>query len=35
MNKVLEQAIRRVPDLYMWLHRRFKTCPPGEPPLYR
>lgn len=35
MNKVVEQAILRAPDQYMWLHRRFKTRPPGEPSLYR
>lgn len=34
MNKVLEQAILLAPDQYMWLHRRFKTRPPGEPSLY-
>lgn len=35
MNKVVEQAILRAPDQYMWLHRRFKTRPPGEPSLCR
>ncbi|MGL9773885.1 MAG: Kdo(2)-lipid IV(A) acyltransferase [Sodalis sp. (in: enterobacteria)] len=35
MNKVVEQGILRAPDQYMWLHRRFKTRPPGEPSLYR
>ncbi|XBS71190.1 Kdo(2)-lipid IV(A) acyltransferase [Acerihabitans sp. KWT182] len=34
MNKVLEQAILLAPDQYMWLHRRFKTRPPGQPSLY-
>lgn len=34
MNKVVEQAILLAPDQYMWLHRRFKTRPPGEPSLY-
>ncbi|KYP97288.1 lipid A biosynthesis lauroyl acyltransferase [Sodalis-like endosymbiont of Proechinophthirus fluctus] len=34
MNKVVEQAILRAPDQYMWMHRRFKTRPPGEPSLY-
>ncbi|WMQ73695.1 MAG: Lipid A biosynthesis lauroyltransferase [Sodalis sp.] len=34
MNKVVEQAILRAPDQYMWLHRRFKTRPPGQPSLY-
>ncbi|MGK9026342.1 Kdo(2)-lipid IV(A) acyltransferase [Proteus mirabilis] len=34
MNKVVEQEILRAPDQYMWLHRRFKTRPPGEASLY-
>ncbi len=34
MNKVLEHAILLAPDQYMWLHRRFKTRPPGQPSLY-
>ncbi|WP_413740190.1 Kdo(2)-lipid IV(A) acyltransferase [Sodalis sp. RH14] len=34
MNKVLEQAILLAPEQYMWLHRRFKTRPPGQPSLY-
>jgi Kdo2-lipid IVA lauroyltransferase/acyltransferase len=30
----LEIAVRECPDQYLWAHRRFKTRPPGEPPLY-
>ena len=26
--------IRRLPAQYLWVHRRFKTRPPGEPPVY-
>ena len=31
----LERAVRRHPAQYLWVHRRFKTRPPGEPDLYR
>lgn len=33
-NQLLEQAIRNHPDQYLWIHRRFKTRPQGEPYLY-
>ena len=35
INAVLEQQVRAVPEQYLWIHRRFKTRPEGEPDLYR
>jgi len=34
LHAVLEQVIRRNPDQWLWIHRRWKTRPPGEAPLY-
>ncbi|WP_437558412.1 lysophospholipid acyltransferase family protein [Acidithiobacillus sulfuriphilus] len=34
INRVLEQAIRRAPEQYWWVHRRFKDQPPGWTPPY-
>lgn len=34
MNNIVEQNILLARDQYMWLHRRFKTRPEGEPSLY-
>jgi KDO2-lipid IV(A) lauroyltransferase len=34
INALLEDLIRQQPEQYLWAHRRFKTRPPGTPPLY-
>jgi KDO2-lipid IV(A) lauroyltransferase len=31
---VLEEIIRKYPDQWVWLHGRWNTRPPGDPPLY-
>lgn len=33
-NRALEASIRRYPEQYMWVHRRFKSRPPGESKVY-
>ncbi len=34
INTVMEGIIRRYPEHYFWLHKRFKTRPKGETPFY-
>jgi len=34
MNRWIESEIRRNPAQYLWVHKRFKTRPAGEPSLY-
>lgn len=34
MNRELERWVLRMPDQYLWTHKRFKTRPPGAPAIY-
>jgi Kdo2-lipid IVA lauroyltransferase/acyltransferase len=34
MNQYIETQVRRMPEQYFWLHKRFKTRPPGETKVY-
>lgn len=34
MNAFIEERVREMPEQYFWLHKRFKTRPPGLPRLY-
>ena len=34
INQALETVIRACPEQYLWIHRRFKTRPAGEKPIY-
>ena len=34
MNEWIATEVRRNPSQYYWVHKRFKTRPPGEPSLY-
>ena len=34
INAAIEDQVRRSPEQYWWVHRRFKTRPEGEPPFY-
>jgi Kdo2-lipid IVA lauroyltransferase/acyltransferase len=33
-TKVIESYVAKYPDQWLWVHRRWKTRPPGEPSLY-
>lgn len=35
MNEAVEQMVRRAPEQYFWVHKRFKTRPAGEQSFYR
>jgi KDO2-lipid IV(A) lauroyltransferase len=34
-TQVIENYVRRYPDQWLWVHRRWKTRPPGDPPIYK
>lgn len=34
VNACIEQMVREAPEQYLWVHKRFKTRPPGGPAIY-
>jgi KDO2-lipid IV(A) lauroyltransferase len=34
MNRYIEDKVREMPEQYLWMHKRFKTRPPGEAGYY-
>ena len=34
LTQVIEDQVRRYPDQWLWIHKRWRTRPPGEPDLY-
>lgn len=35
IHHMIEAQVRKVPEQYLWVHRRFKDRPPGETDVYR
>jgi KDO2-lipid IV(A) lauroyltransferase len=33
-TEAIERMVQQYPDQYLWIHRRWKTRPPGEPEIY-
>lgn len=33
-TEVIEKHVRAHPDQWLWVHKRWKTRPPGQPPIY-
>jgi Kdo2-lipid IVA lauroyltransferase/acyltransferase len=34
-TRVIENYVRRHPDQWLWVHRRWKARPPDAPPIYK
>jgi Kdo2-lipid IVA lauroyltransferase/acyltransferase len=34
INELIERMVREAPEQYLWVHKRFKSRPPGEPAIY-
>lgn len=34
INKIIEDDVKLYPEQYLWVHRRFRTRPPGDKPFY-
>jgi KDO2-lipid IV(A) lauroyltransferase len=34
INQAIEQMVYANPEQYGWVHKRFKTRPPGKPAIY-